>query len=191
MGLFKKRSSDPNELEQIKTEIATMAARLERHDADKQELGTRVDQLRLKVDTPPPAPPEPPPPPPPEVTASDLHMLRAQIQRLSDRVEQVDARVTSISTELANQLSELASDMAALEAARQSTPPPPPPPAPEPIVVTQQLDETVLADLRDSQTRLAADLRDAQSKLAAEQARYQIAFRQELAELVEFLRRDT
>jgi DNA repair exonuclease SbcCD ATPase subunit len=191
MGLFKKRSSDPTELERIKTEIATIAARLERHDVDKQELGTRVDQLKSKVETPPPPPPAPTPPPPPEVTANDLHIVRAQIQRVSDRIEQLDGRVTSISTELANQLSELASDMAALEAARQATPPPPPPPTPEPVLVTQQLDETMVDELRDSQTQLAADLRDAQAKLAAEQARYQIAFRQELAELVEFLRRES
>jgi hypothetical protein len=190
MGLFKKRSTDPNELDRIKAEIATMAARLERHDADKLDLGTRVDQLRVKVDTPPAAV-EPPPPPPPEVTASDLHMMRAQMQRLSDRIDQVDARVTAISTELANQLSELASDLEAQEAARQSAPPPPPPPALEPVAATQQFDTTVVDELRDSQVRLAADLRDAQAKLAAEQARYQIAFRQELAEMVEFLRRSS
>jgi hypothetical protein len=189
MGLFKKRSSEPNELERIKTEIATIAARIERHDVDKIELGSRVDQLRSQVDTPPPPPA---PPPPPEVTANDLHIVRAQIQRLSDRIEQLDARVTSISTELANQLSELGSDIAALEAARQATPPPPPPPPPaEPVLATQQLDETVVNDLRGAQAQLAADLRDAQAKLAAEQARYQIAFRQELAELVEFLRRES
>ena len=67
-----------------------------------------------------------------------------------------------MSTELANQLSELGNDIEALNNR--------PPGAP--------LDEGTLDELRDTQTRLAS-----------EQARYQIAFREDLARLAEQLRR--
>ena len=66
MGLFKKRA-DPAELEAIKADIAAMAARLDRADADKDELGSRVHSLTSRLETPTPTPP---PPPPPEPVAS-------------------------------------------------------------------------------------------------------------------------
>ena len=66
---------------------------------------------------------------------------------------------TSTSTELANQISELSGDVDALGG---DTPP---------------SDEVV------------EELRDAQIRLASEQARYQIAFRQDLADLADRLRR--
>lgn len=161
MGLFKKRA-DPAELEAIKADIAAMAARLDRADADKDELGSRVHSLTSRLDTPTPTPPPPPPPAEPakpEVTDADLDILRARFQRLSDRLDQVDARVTSISTELANQITELSGD---IESIAKEHPP---------------TDDVV------------TEMRDAQVKLANEQARYQIAFREDLADLAERLRR--
>src|SRR5262245_32053712 len=155
MGLFKKRG-DTAEMEAVKADIAAMAARLERADADKAELGSRVEGLVTRLDTP--APP-PPPPPQPAFTEADLDIFRARLQRLSDRLDQIDARVTSISTELANQLTELSGD---LEALAKDHPP---------------TDDVV------------TEIRDAQVRLANEQARYQIAFREDLAELAERLRR--
>ena len=157
MGLFKKRA-DPAELEAIKADIAAMAARLDRTDADKDALGSRVHNLtaRLETSTPPPPPPGPVKPP---LTEADLDMLRARFQRLSDRLDEVDARITSISTELVNQLTELSGD---LEAIAKEHPP---------------TDDIV------------TEIRDAQVKLANEQARYQIAFREDLADLAERLRR--
>jgi predicted nucleic acid-binding Zn-ribbon protein len=86
-------------------------------------------------------------------------MMRARVQRLSDRLDQIDERITSISTELANQLTELSGDVEALAGNHP----------PSDGVVTE--------------------IRDAQERLANEQARYQIAFRQDLAELAERLRR--
>jgi len=161
MGLFKKRA-DPAELEAIKADIAAMAARLDRADADKDELGSRVHSLTTRLETPA-ATKTPPPPPPepvkPEVTAADLDILRARLQRLSDRLDEVDTRITSISTELANQLTELSGD---IESIAKDHPP---------------TDDIV------------TDIRDAQVKLANEQARYQIAFREDLANLAERLRR--
>ncbi len=85
--------------------------------------------------------------------------------RLDAVVEQIgalDARITSVSTELANQLSELGHDIDSL----QNRPP----------------GETVGDEVLDG-------LRDSQERLANEQARYQIAFREDLAKLAEQLRR--
>jgi len=160
MGLFKKRA-DPAELEAIKADIAAMAARLDRADADKDELGSRVHSLTSRLDTPTSTPPPPPPPEPvtPGITDADLDILRARFQRLSDRLDEVDARVTSISTELANQITELSGD---IESIAKDHPP---------------TDDVV------------TEMRDAQVKLANEQARYQIAFREDLADLAERLRR--
>ena len=166
MGLFKKRA-DPAELEAIKADIAAMAARLDRADADQGELGSRVHSLTAKLETPaaatppstPPPPPPPPEPPPPAVTEADLDILRARLQRLSDRLDADDERITSISPELANQISELSGDV---ESIAKEHPP---------------TDDIVM------------EIRDAQVKLANEQARYQIAFRDDLADLAERLKR--
>ena len=160
MGLFKKRG-DPAEMEAIKADIAAMAARLDRADSEKEELGTKVQSLTARLATPI-APPPPPPPPvetQPPVTQADLDIMRARLQRLSDRLDQIDGRITSISTELANQLSELSVEVEALGADHPPT------------------DEVV------------TEIRDAQVRLANEQARYQIAFRADLADLAERLRR--
>src|SRR6187401_2866739 len=160
MGIFKKRA-DPAELEAIKADIAAMAARLDRSDADKDELGSRVHSLTTKLETPatPTPPPPPPEPPKPAITEADLDILRARLQRLSDRLDAVDARITSISTELANQITELSGDV---ESIAKEHPP---------------TDDIVV------------EIRDAQVKLASEQARYQIAFREDLADLAERLKR--
>jgi chromosome segregation ATPase len=156
MGLFKKRA-DPAQLEAIKAEIAAMAARLDRADADKADLGSRVHSLtaRLETSTPPP----PPPPVKPAISDADLDILRARLQRLSDRLDAADDRISSIATELANQITELSGDV---ESIAKEHPP---------------TDDIV------------TEIRDAQVKLAGEQARYQIAFRQDLAQLAERLRR--
>jgi type I site-specific restriction endonuclease len=157
MGLFKKRA-DPAELEAIKADIAAMAARLDRADADKDELGSRVHSLTSRLETPTPPPP-PPEPVKPAFTDADLDILRARFQRLSDRLDEVDTRITSIATELANQITELSGDV---ESIAKEHPP---------------TDDIV------------TEIRDAQVKLANEQARYQIAFREDLAHLAERLRR--
>jgi hypothetical protein len=160
MGIFKKRT-DPAELEAIKADIAAMAARLDRADADKDELGSRVHSLTAKLETPAPSTPPPPPPEPPKpaVSDADLDILRARLQRLADRLDAVDARITSISTELANQITELSGDV---ESIAKEHPP---------------TDDIVM------------EMRDAQVKLASEQARYQVAFREDLADLAERLKR--
>lgn len=157
MGLFKKR--DAEELERLRTEMSSMAARLDAAEASKQALGNEVHELRARLEIPITEPPEPPPPPAPTIDPAEIEALNARLQRIDDRLDQADARVTSISTELANQLTELSGDIEALSNDEAPT--------------EQVVDE----------------LRDAQSRLANEQARYQIAFRQDLAELADRLKR--
>jgi chromosome segregation ATPase len=86
----------------------------------------------------------------------------ARLEELAAKLAELDTRVTSVSTELANQIAELGHDLDALD--RRD-------PADQP-------DGTVIDELRDGQVRLAN-----------EQARYQIAFREDLARLAEQLRR--
>jgi hypothetical protein len=98
-----------------------------------------------------------------EPTSSDPGAeLEARLDALGARLDELDGRITSVSTELANQLSELGNELDALNAK---------PPG-------EALDEATVDGLRDAQTRLAN-----------EQARYQIAFREDLARLAEQLRR--
>jgi uncharacterized protein YhaN len=86
-------------------------------------------------------------------------------QALLDRLAALDDRVTSVSTELANQLTELGHDIDAL--------------ADRPAGLG--------ADGVDSEA--LASVREGQVKLANEQARYQIAFREDLARLAQDLKR--
>lgn len=207
MGLFRKRSTAnaapdtdrPSEVETLRAELAAVTARLEAAEAEKQQvdralqdLATRLaateaaasapatpevkasdlDVLRAKVqrladrlDAPLSAPTPPPPPPAlegaPAVTTTDLTSIEERLTQLAGRLDQVDVRVTSVATELANQLSELSND---IEAAATS------------------------GSAGEYET-LAEELRDAQARLANEQARYQIAFRQDLADLANRLSR--
>jgi len=91
----------------------------------------------------------------------ELDDLRTRVDAVVAQLTALDARITSVSTELANQLRELGGDIDALGAR---------PPA--------AVDEGSLEEVRDTQVRLAN-----------EQARYQIAFRADLARLAEHLQR--
>jgi len=97
-------------------------------------------------------------------TAELAERPNADLDALASKLADLDARVTSVSTELANQVSELGHDIDALAHAPAPNGHAPP--------------DAVLGELRDGQVRLAN-----------EQARYQIAFREDLARLAEQLRR--
>ena len=84
------------------------------------------------------------------------------VEKLSAKVAELDARVTAVSTELANQLTELGHDIDSLGAR-------PPADGSDPAAV--------------------GELRDGQVRLANEQARYQMAFREDLARLADELKR--
>jgi chromosome segregation ATPase len=86
----------------------------------------------------------------------------ARLDELAAKLAELDNRVTSVSTELANQIAELGHDLDALDRRDPA----------------DQDNGAVVDELRDGQVRLAN-----------EQARYQIAFREDLARLAEQLRR--
>jgi hypothetical protein len=95
--------------------------------------------------------------------------LDRRLQSTLDELRQhVEDRLGSMGTELANQISELGRDLDALAAASAEG-------------------GDGLAEI-DTQT-LIDELRSGQVRLANEQARYEIAFRQDLAALAEQLRR--
>jgi uncharacterized protein YhaN len=83
-------------------------------------------------------------------------------QALHDKLAALDDRVTSVSTELANQLTELGHDIDAL---------------------------TNRPGGDGVDTEALASVREGQVKLANEQARYQIAFREDLARLAQEVKR--
>lgn len=100
---------------------------------------------------------------------TDLAALREELERhdatstvMREQLTALDHRVTSVSTELVNQLTELGHDIDALNVR----------PAPNGVEV-----------------EALAAVRDGQVKLANEQARYQIAFREDLARLAQALQR--
>jgi uncharacterized protein YhaN len=100
---------------------------------------------------------------------AEITALREAIDRhhestraLHDKISTLDDRMTSVSTELANQLGELGTDIDALAARPPSAPADP---------------------------ELIAAVKEGQVRLANEQARYQIAFREDLARLAQELKR--
>ncbi len=131
-----------------------------------------------------PAPP-PPPPPVPDDTAERIAELRAQLDALTEHTAAIDARVTGVSMELANQLTELGRDIDELN--RRST---------EAGETGAAETGTADIDIAELEARIAErldaavdDVLDSTERLAAEQARYEIQFRADLAELAERLRR--
>ena len=93
---------------------------------------------------------------------NELSLITASTNALDQRISALDARMAGMSTELTNQLHELGNEIQQLSE-RQDDP-----------AVKAALDQ-----LRVSQTRIAN-----------EQARYEIAFRQDLAMLAEQLKRN-
>jgi len=85
-----------------------------------------------------------------------------RLDALAAQLAALDDRVTSVATELANQLTELGHDIDALAARRPG----------------DGDGAVVIGELRDGQVRLAN-----------EQARYQLAFREDLARLADSLKR--
>jgi len=113
-------------------------------------------------------------------TTTDTRALADQLAQLAERVSMnanetkqareqaaaLDARIASVSTELANQLTELGHEIDAL-AAREGG---------------------VAGGQAEISDEVIDALRTGQNRLASEQARYEIAFREDLAELAEQLR---
>lgn len=172
--------------------------RLDQVEAVRSELDEI--NVRLASFAPPPSPTDEPPPPPPAaaepapvppppltgaVASGDLDQriaeLRDQLDELARQTSSIDARVTSVSMELANQLTELSSDIEELN--RRTS---------EAATGDSATDiDTAALEARIAERLDAAmdDVLDSTERLAAEQARYEIQFRADLAELAERLRR--
>ncbi len=118
----------------------------------------------------------------PKATQSDLEMLKIELAELrgeltkrtnalslvtaltnglDQKIAIIDTRLTTMTTELSHQLHELGSEIESLAQTSQET-----------------ASREALEQLRVNQTRIAN-----------EQARYEIAFRQDLAEIIEQIRR--
>ncbi len=156
--------ADPAEIGQLRQRLEQLTTRVDHKDSTPSANtdSAEIEQLHLRLEQLTARLDHHDATPPANTDRADhaeIEQLTASIQRLTERLNEVDQRISSISTELANQITELSDDIGALGGNKPAT------------------DEVV------------DELRTAQTDLAAEQARYQIAFRQDLAELADRLRR--
>jgi chromosome segregation ATPase len=164
-------------------DVETLTADL---DAINSRLASFADDSQPVTPLVQSPPPPPPPPPPTPATADDdtserLAELRAQLDALTEATSAIDARVTGVSMELANQLTELGRDIDELN--RRTTESAADSGATE--VDTAELEARITERLDTA----IDDILDSTERLAAEQARYEIRFRADLAELAERIRR--
>jgi tetrahydromethanopterin S-methyltransferase subunit G len=161
MGWFRRPRTDPEELDQLKQQLTYMREQFDKAAGTADELHRRVEEIGV---------PQPPPVSADDVAAvaAEVVELRARVDvwtksqnALSERLTAIDQRLEVVSTELANQLGELSGDIEKLAAA------------------TDGAGDTAAID----------GLVAGQQRLANEQARYQIAFREDLARLADELRR--
>jgi hypothetical protein len=120
-----------------------------------------------------------------EALARRLDTGETDRARLADVVGALQQRVASVGTELTNQLSELSGEIDALQA------------RPDPTAAIAAVDglrgdvgglQSTIDDLATAIKGVESDtdgLRGAQERLANEQARYQIAFREDLATIAD------
>lgn len=163
--------------------LSEVTARIDPLTTDLDAATTRLDAIDERfahpLTSPPPAPapaptePDVPAPPVDSPDRAELAELETHVTRLEERIAAVEVRLTTASTELANQLSELGDDIEALGQQQAS--------------LREAADGD--GDGEGLDTEALDALRTAQERLANEQARYQIAFRSDLAQLAEEMRR--
>lgn len=166
MGWFRKTLMNAEELAQVKLEIAQLRAAIDKHDsATAGTSDASSNDGAAEASAPAPALSDLVS----RIDALDLDAagrgdgeIAGRLDAMAAQLSSLDARVTSVSTELANQISELGHDIDALH---------------------QRANNEPVAD------EVIDGVRNAQERLAAEQARYQIAFREDLARLAEQLKR--
>jgi hypothetical protein len=163
MGLFSRRNPDGSEarIARLETHLNSLQNYLEEVAKSSEGSGLTAPGAKDRRNESLPAGP-------PRIIDADmveetLAQLTARIEALATGLTRVETRLSSISTEITNQLGELGLEIDAL---------------------TSRLTE----DSGLSGEEILTDLKAAQIRLAQEQARYQIAFRQDLAELAERLR---
>ena len=166
MGLFRKSppKANPTEVAALQSQLDALLRRMETAEVDQTHLGARVVALD-------------------DITADlaqrHLDKLATLDERLTEtnagaaetaaRLAALDERLTNVSTELANQIAELGGEIDAV--------------AGSPSTVGDE-------HANGSVERIDA-LLTGQTKLASEQARYEIAFRADLAALAEQIRRSS
>lgn len=111
----------------------------------------------------------------------ELEELRSQMADMADKMQTIDGRMTNVSIELANQLTELSNDLELLIDQPDGSD--------APVHDANQL-QLELEDRVDQQVDKAmGEIQMSTERLAQEQARYEIKFREDLAELADRLRR--
>ena len=126
-----------------------------------------------------------------EAPDSEIAVLRQQLADVTERVNDMDTRVTNVSVELANQLTELSRDIDELNRRSQDDADMASPGDGTDRSGTGEETDTAEIEARLAERLDAAidDVLGTTERLAAEQARYEIQFRADLAELAERLRR--
>ena len=166
MALFRRPRVDPEEMARIRDQVRFMREHFDAMASRRVEDGSRIDRLEAATANGEDADSVKELATRLDAVASDVAELaawRASHEELRGQLSTLDERITAVSTELANQITELGND---LEGLGERTPE------------------------GGRPTRVVVDeLRTGQERLANEQARYQIAFREDLARLAEQLRR--
>jgi hypothetical protein len=164
MGLFSRRDPDNSEarIARLETHLTTLQNYLEEVAESSIDSALAAPGAKDRRDESLPAGP-------PRIIDAD--MVEETLAQLTERIDQmvagltqVETRLSSISTEITNQLGELGHEIDALTTRLSD----------QGAVLGVDIGEEILTDLKAAQTRLAQ-----------EQARYQIAFRQDLADLAE------
>ncbi|MGK0274698.1 MAG: chromosome segregation ATPase [Ilumatobacter sp.] len=144
-------------------------ARAEREQARTVELTAmqqRVDELAAQLADGPADPNA--------ARAADVQVVQKQVGQMTEKMSALENRMNKVSLELANQLTELSNDLDVLldQADAEEEPS-----ADDAVAANELVAEAIGSVQRSTE------------KLAAEQARYEIQFRADLAELAELFRR--
>ena len=143
-------------------------ARVESEQARATELAELADQLRAAAAT------TAIPNDANTTSAADVQAVQDQVSEMAEKMSALDNRMNKVSLELANQLTELSNDLDVLLDQADTDKEP-------------SADDAVAAN--ELVTEAIGSVQRSTEKLAAEQARYEIQFRADLAELAELFRR--
>jgi archaellum component FlaC len=103
-------------------------------------------------------------------SAADVQAVQDQVSQMAEKTTALDNRMNKVSLELANQLTELSNDL-------------------DGLLDQANAEKEPSADVHELVTEAIGSVQRSTDNLAAEQARYEIQFRADLAELAELVRR--
>ena len=179
--MFGRKKAERERIDVLEAELAQLRERLEAADRESAALRTNltgVEATNRSLETRLAS------------ICAQGEEITGRLDGVSDEVARVNARITGVSTELANQDTELGNEIDALEQA-------PSDPGRAPSGTNghaPDLDvDAIVIRLNDSVDEIVQEVLDeveeSTGRLAAEQARYQIQFRQDLADMADQLRR--